>query len=521
MQMGCVHSGLFWPHYRQAGQEAARHLPPGEKAPWVASSRSTGAEWTEAFCFRVVFEAAEAQLRAIARYKPPGGTFLDEFLQHMLRLGDFAWELRNLRLEQQRGLRAPMAHCGGGRLSPPSNASQQGLRGLSPPGERHFGESRQAGSPSLPGTAWGFLEAAPRRALPTLDHRTQFHDRVGGTHCGCGVSARVEPVSCDNTHIGNPSNAVRRRLTWGWGTAHPTATHGDSWGGLLAPVGRGDHGMAAGGPEAPYGMEGRHILAPPTAPPPRLVLHTGNVLWAAQICTWGCDAATFWWFPSEEGGTRLTVAHLKKRGPTYDDALSQLGHLPGPLLLMLPTDLDATLHRELNGYNGLGLGWEAVADGALLALLHRGAADGCLLDALVPNLPGRHTYMTTTQGRPRADWDDRIAAFYDHGVLPDNTWQAVRQKTLNRDYWRRVGARLLELRGPLRQRWDDFWPRCLDPWSPALSPPHTCHLCRKCDTVSSATPTGTNRCTQCTQVAACPWPKPSGDPHRCTEEEAL
>ena len=49
---------------------------------------------------------------------------MDDFLHHMLQLGDFAWELRNHRLEQllrapkRGGPGTPMAHCGGGR--PPS-----------------------------------------------------------------------------------------------------------------------------------------------------------------------------------------------------------------------------------------------------------------------------------------------------------------------------------------------------------------------------------------------------------------
>ena len=70
-------------------QEAARHLPPGDKALWVASWRSAGAEWTEVFCSGLVPDAAEARLRMITRYDPPGGTSVDEFLQHMLWLGDF------------------------------------------------------------------------------------------------------------------------------------------------------------------------------------------------------------------------------------------------------------------------------------------------------------------------------------------------------------------------------------------------------------------------------------------------
>ena len=95
------------PPYRQAVHEAARHLPPGDKALWVASWRSAGATWTEVFCSGLVPEEAEAQPRAIARYDLPGGTSVDDFLHHMLRLGDFAWELRNHWLEQL--LREPLS----------------------------------------------------------------------------------------------------------------------------------------------------------------------------------------------------------------------------------------------------------------------------------------------------------------------------------------------------------------------------------------------------------------------------
>ena len=66
-----------------------------------------GAAWTEVFCSGLVPEAAEAQLRAIARYDLPGGTSVEDFLHHMLRLGDFAWELRNKRPEQL--LRGPLS----------------------------------------------------------------------------------------------------------------------------------------------------------------------------------------------------------------------------------------------------------------------------------------------------------------------------------------------------------------------------------------------------------------------------
>ena len=107
MHVGCARSRLLWPHYRQAVHDAARHLPPGDKALWVASWRSAGATWTEVVCSGLVPEDAKAQLRAIARYDTPGGTSVDDFLHHMLRLGDFQWELRNHRLEQL--LREPLS----------------------------------------------------------------------------------------------------------------------------------------------------------------------------------------------------------------------------------------------------------------------------------------------------------------------------------------------------------------------------------------------------------------------------
>ena len=107
LHVGCAHSRLLWPHYCKAVHEAARNLPPGDKALWVASWRSAGATWTEVFCSGLVPKEVDAQLRAIARYDLPGGTSVDEFLHHMLRLGDFACELCNHRLEQL--LREPLS----------------------------------------------------------------------------------------------------------------------------------------------------------------------------------------------------------------------------------------------------------------------------------------------------------------------------------------------------------------------------------------------------------------------------
>ena len=114
------------------------------------------------------------------------------------------------------------------------------------------------------------------------------------------------------------------------------------------------------------------ILAPL---PPRLILHAVKVPHATEIHTWGCDAAIIRCLPPEGGASRLSVAHFKDGGPTYHDALSKLGDIPGPLLLMLATDLAAALRRVPDSCDGLRVGWEAIADGTLLALLHRDVAD--------------------------------------------------------------------------------------------------------------------------------------------------
>ena len=140
------------------------------------------------------------------------------------------------------------------------------------------------------------------------------------------------------------------------------------------------------------------------------------------------------------------------------------------------------------------------------------------------HLTGRHTYMTAPpipRRHPTPGGAARIAAFHDHGILPDNTEEEVRQKTFGTDYRRRVRARLLELRDPLPERVDGLWLRCLGPWSPASRLLHTCHLCGACDTVSSAARTGAKWCTQCSEVAACSWPEQSAGPCRRTEEGVL
>ena len=529
MHMGCAHSRLLWPHYRQGVHEAARHLRPGDKVLWVASWRPAGAAWTEVFCSGLVPEEAEAQLRAIARYDPPGGTSVDDFLHHMLRLGDFPWELRNHRLEQL--LREPLSAAA--RVHRWLTAAE----GNCPPPPPRPGKDFVASLHVVNGT----LECPPQedphpywdlpRGFSRHLHDALFPPWIIGRGSMTAGEARV--VS---------EEWAREWGRWCAATRAPetpaqryAAIPLEGWGPLTRPrptmiLGAGpDHPwdaatrewlQAAPGPQTGWTGDVSSLMSAPV--PPRIVLHAANVLRATEIHQWGHGTATTLWHPPEDGAARLAVAHFKTGRPVYDDALFRLGDARGPLLLMLPTDLAAALRQELDSCDELRVEWEAVADGNLLALLHRDAADGRQWDVLAPHLTGRHVYMATPpRGTPARRGTTSSPPSTKHGILPDDTWREVQRKTLGRDYRRRVRARLLELRDPLRQRWDDLWLRHLGPWSPPSSLPHTCRLCGGCDTVSFAAPTGANRCAQCSPVAVYPWPEPHAGPHRRTGEEAL
>ena len=528
MHVGCAHSGLLWPHYSRAVQEAARHLLPWDKALWVASWRSAGAAWTEVFCSGLVPEAAEAQLRPIARYDPPEETSVDDFLHHMLRLGDYAWELCNHRLEQL--LHEPLGAAA--RVQRWHSAAEGSCSPPPPRPDKDFVASLRVVNGSLecppqedphayqdlPG---GFSKHLQDALFPPWiigrGSMTAWEARIVGEEWArewgrwCAATRALETPAQRYAAIPlegwGPHTRPRPNMIRGAGPDHPWDAAAKEW------------LQAATGPQAGWNGDLSSLIRAPI--PPRVVLHTANVLRATEIHTWGRDAATIRWLPPEDGAARLAVAHFKTERPVYDDALSRLGDTLGPLLLMLPSELAATLRQELDSCDGLWVGWEAVADGSPLALLQRDAADEYRWGTLVPHLTRRHIYMATPPQGHRPALDDLIAAFHDHGVLPDDRWQEVWQRTSSKDYRRRVRACLLELRDPLCQRWDDLWLRCLGPWSPPSHLPHTCHPCGECDTVSSAAPTGANRCTQCSQVAACPWPEPPAGPHRRTEEEVL
>ena len=405
MHVGCAHSQLLWPHYRQAVHEAARRLPAGDKALWVASWRSAGATWTEVFCSGLVPEDAEAQLRAIARYDPPGGTSVDDFLHHMLRLGDFAWELRNHRLEQL--LREPQSAAArahrwltaaeGDHPPPPPRPDKDFVASLRVVNGTLECPPQEGPHPyqDLPG---GFSRHLQDALFPPWiigrGSMTAWEARIVGEEWArewgrwCAATRDLETPAQQYAAIPlkgwGPDTRPRPTVIRGAGPDHPWDAATGEWL-QAAPV-----------PQTGWTGDVSSLVRTPV--PPRIVLHAANVLRATEIRTWGHAAATVRWHPPENGAARLAVAHFEAGGPVYDDALSRLGDTQGPLLLMLPTDIAAALRQELDGCEGLRVGWEAVADGTLLAVLHRDTANGCRWDALTPHLNGRHVYMAT---RPR------------------------------------------------------------------------------------------------------------------------
>ena len=136
----------------------------------------------------------------------------------------------------------------------------------------------------------------------------------------------------------------------------------------------------------------------------------------------------------------------------YNDYLSRLGGLHGPPLLEAPSSLVTVLRRELHRHAEASLGWEAVANDGLLALLHPHGAGGHRLEALMFHPDSHQTYVLPPPEQPRPGWEDLIAAFHDHVLLPTDTWHPVGGKTLSRDYRLHVRARPLDLRDFLCQR---------------------------------------------------------------------
>ena len=353
MHVGCAHSRLLWP-------EAARHLPPGDKALWVASWRSAGATWTEVFCSGLVPEEAEAQLRAIARYDPPGGTSADDPLQHMLLLGHFALELRNHRLEQL--LREPLSAMDrvhrwltaaeGDCPCPPPRPDKDFVASLCVVNGTLECPPQEGPHPyrDLPGGFSRHLQDAlfppwiiGRGSMTTWEARIVGEE--GAREWGRLCAATRAPETPAQRYAAiplegwGPDTRPRPTVIRGAGPDHP-------WDAAM-----GEWLQAA--PEPQTGWTGDVSSLVRTPVPPPIVLHAANVLGATEIRKWGHDTATVRWHPPEDGAARLAVAHFKTGGPVYDDALSPLGDTQGPLLLMLPTNLAAALRQELDGCDGL------------------------------------------------------------------------------------------------------------------------------------------------------------------------
>ena len=180
--------------------------------------------------------------------------------------------------------------------------------------------------------------------------------------------------------------------------------------------------------------------------PSRIILHAANLLRGTEIHTWGHGTATVRWHPPEDGATWLAVAHFKTGGPVYDDALSRLGDIGGPYSSCSPPALQPRCARswtaatscEWSGRQSQTATYWPFSTGTP----RTGASGICWR-------PTPRVYGNPPKGHPRQAWDDLIAAFHDHGILPDDTWREFQQKTLGRDYRRRVRARLLEIPDPL------------------------------------------------------------------------
>ena len=278
--------------------------------------------------------------------------------------------------------------------------------------------------------------------------------------------------------------------------------------------------QAAPGPQTGWTGDVSSLVRTPV--PPRIVLHAANVLQATVIRKWGHDTATVRWHPPEDGPPG-SPWRTSKLGGRYTMTPCPGWVTPrGPCSSCSPPTLQPRCARSWTTATGCEWGGRQSRTAPYWPSSTGTPQTGANGIRWRPASPGATCiWQPPPRGAPRPAWDDLIAAFHDHWILPDDTWWEVQRKTLGRDYRRRVCASLLEIRDPLRQRWDDLWLRHLDPWSPPSHLPHTCRLSGECDTVSSAASRGANRCAPCAQVAACPWPEPPAGPRRRTEEEAL
>ena len=294
MHVGCAHSRLLWPHYRQAVQEAARHLPPGDNALWVASWRSAGAAWTEVYWCGLVPEAAQAQLRAIARYNPPRVTSVDDFLHHMLRLRDFVWELHNHGLEQL--LREPLSAAArvhrwltaaeGSCPPPPPRPGKEfvaflrvvnGTLECLPQEDPHSYRDLQGGFSKHVQDALFPQWIIRRGSVTAWEARIVGEEwaRKWGRWCAAtrAPGTPAQQYAAIPLKGWGPHTRLRPAMIRGAGPDHPWDAAAKEW------------LQAAPEPQAGWSGDVSSLIRAPI--PPRIVLHTANVLRATEIHTWG------------------------------------------------------------------------------------------------------------------------------------------------------------------------------------------------------------------------------------------
>ena len=174
--------------------------------------------------------------------------------------------------------------------------------------------------------------------------------------------------------------------------------------------------QAAPGPQTGWTGDVSSLVRTPV--PPRIVLHTANVLRATEIRTWGHAAATVRWQPPEDGATQLTVAHFKA-GDRYTTTPCPGWATPRALTPHAPHRYRSRAApgtgRLRRAASGVGSGRGRHPTGPP-PQGHRERVPMGRADAPPHRAPRVHA--EPPQGHPRPSWDDLIAAFHDHGILP-------------------------------------------------------------------------------------------------------
>ena len=178
----------------------------------------------------------------------------------------------------------------------------------------------------------------------------------------------------------------------------PATAHHDPRGGPRSPVGRHRRGVATGGPGVGcvWGWSG---YVSSLIPVPFTSYSTPRTCSESRRYTHG-DAK---WPPSGRSPRKAGPSGLPWRTSKTGDLRTttpcpRWATFRGPCSSCSPPTLAAAVRREPDSCERLRVGWQAIADGTLLALFLRDVADGYQSGALFPDLARHHTYMTTPPG---------------------------------------------------------------------------------------------------------------------------